>query len=681
MCAEEIGVTELPHNLLLRDLAVVMIVAGVVTLIFHRLRQPVVLGYILAGVIVGPHTPPFPLIVDEHSIETLAELGVVFLMFSLGMDFSLRMLKKVGLTAFLGAAVEIVGMIWIGFALGQLLGWSRMDSLFLGAILSISSTTITVKVLTEMGLLKERFAQLSLGILIVEDILAIALIALLSGVATTGELALAEVLWTVARMLAFLILLVVVGLLIVPRLLRYVAEYRSSEMLLITVLGLCFGVSLLTVQLGYSVALGAFIIGTIVGEAREIGRARILTEPVRDMFSAVFFVSIGMLIDPKLIAQNAGTVALVILAVVVGKIVTRTLAVLAAGHSPRTSLRVAMTLAQIGEFSFIIAALGVSLGVTSGFIYPLAVSVSVVTTLLTPYLVRSADAVVEQFDRLAPGWLVESLELYSHWVRRARASRQDSQGVRLAKRWTWQILLNVLLVSGVFLAAAALAPRAERWWPDAPQPLGGAKGLVWLVTAVVALPGLIAAVRKLQALAMLLSEMSIGVGVTTPAIRKIVYHTVFLAGALGIGLWVLALSSTLLPRGPALVSLLLMVSMMTILLWRYFIQIHARAQIALQETLSALPAASEPETATALPSLRGAQLEAMTIPAGGTAAGKLIRELELRTKTGATIVGIERADAQIINPSPDEELRAGDRVLLLGTREHLAAARALLTGA
>ena len=243
----------------LSDLAIVMIVAGLVTVLFHRLKQPVVLGYIIAGVIIGPHTPPFPLIRDEETIRTLSELGVIFLMFSLGLEFSLRKLKEVGATAFIAAITAILVMLCAGYSLGQGFGWSTMDSIFLGAILSISSTTIIIKVLDELGLKKERFAELIFGILIVEDILAIVMIALLSGFATTGSFTASAVGWTVLKLGSFLGILLVAGLIIVPRLLNYVARFKSNEMLLIAVLGLCFGVSLLAVKLEYSVALGGVL--------------------------------------------------------------------------------------------------------------------------------------------------------------------------------------------------------------------------------------------------------------------------------------------------------------------------------------------------------------------------------------------------------------------------------------
>src|SRR5882724_3910911 len=396
----------------LQDLAVVMIVAGLVTVVFHRFKQPVVLGYIIAGVIIGPHTPPFPLIHAEETINTLAELGVILLMFSLGLEFSFRRLRQVGGTAFIAAFLEILLMVWVGYEIGRLFGWSIMDSIFLGAMLSISSTTIIVKALAELGKAKERFAQLIFGILIIEDILAIAMIALLSGIAMTGGLRVAEVGISVGKLGFFLVSALVAGLIFVPRLIGYVARFKSNEMLLITVLGLCFGFSLLAVKLGYSVALGAFLIGAVIAEAREIHRIEALIEPVRDMFSAIFFVTIGLLIDPKMLAAYWLPVLVITLAVVVGKVVACSLGAFVGGNDTRTSLRVGMGLAQIGEFSFIIAALGLSLKVTSDFLYPIAVAVSIFTTLLTPYLIRSADGLVGWFDQAAPQSLVHLLGLY-----------------------------------------------------------------------------------------------------------------------------------------------------------------------------------------------------------------------------------------------------------------------------
>ncbi|MEO7424931.1 MAG: cation:proton antiporter, partial [Fibrobacteria bacterium] len=353
------------HSLsFLQDLAIVMIVAGLVTILCHRFKQPVVLGYILAGVIIGPHTPPFPLIKDDGTIQTLSELGVIFLMFSLGLEFSLRKLRQVGATALIAATLEITVMMAVGYGIGRLFHWSSMDSLFLGAIISISSTTIIMKALEELGLRGEKFAGMVFGILIVEDILGIVLIALLSGIAKTGTLQSWDAVLTIGQLAVFLVVSLVLGLILVPRIIAFVARFRSQEMLLVTVLGLCFGFCLLTVNLGFSLALGAFLIGAILAEAKEIGKIEDLMIPIRDMFSAVFFVSVGLLIDPRLLFTYAGPIAVITLAVVVGQVFTIFAGTYLAGHDLRTSTRVGMSLSQIGVFSFIIAALGVSLKVT-----------------------------------------------------------------------------------------------------------------------------------------------------------------------------------------------------------------------------------------------------------------------------------------------------------------------------
>ena len=668
----------------LQDLAVVMIVAGLVTIICHRLKQPVVLGYIIAGVIIGPHTPPFPFIKDEESIQTLAELGVVFLMFSLGLEFSLRKLRKVGFAALIAAALEILLMVWVGFEIGRAFGWKAMDCIFLGAMLSISSTTIIVKALGELGRTKEKFAELIFGILIVEDILAIVMIALLSGIAMTGSLAVGEVFNTTARLAIFLAVSLVLGLLAVPRLLGYVAGFKSNEMLLITVLGLCFGVSLLAVKLNYSVALGAFVIGAVIAEAREIHRIEILTEPIRDMFSAVFFVAIGLQIDPKLLVQHGLPVAVISLAVVLGKVVTCAFGAFVAGNDTRTSLRVGMGLAQIGEFSFIIASLGLTLHVTSEFLYPIAVTVSAITTLFTPYLIKSSDGLVNSFDRAAPARFVNYLALYTRWVGQWREGKHSSMTSRLARRWTWQMALNLMLVAGIFAAAAFVGEKQPSWLSVMPGGLEQVNAALWFCAMLLSLPLLVATYRKVQALGLLLGEMAAERFRNEPraaGIQAIIANTVALAGAIGMGLLLLVLSAALLPSWRILIVLLLIVAAVTVLLWRSLIRIYSKAQVALEETLAQPPLPRHPELPSSLAGvLKEAQISTVTIAAGSPANGKLIRELALRTRTGASIVAIERAGANIVNPGPDEELQVGDQVVLLGSPQHLDAARRHLLG-
>jgi CPA2 family monovalent cation:H+ antiporter-2 len=666
----------------LQDLAVVMIVAGLVTVIFHRFKQPVVLGYILAGAIIGPHTPPFPLIKDEETIKTLAGLGVILLMFSLGLEFSLRKLKRVGGTALIAASLEIVLMLGVGYHIGRWFGWSTMDCLFLGAMISISSTTIIVKALADLGKSKQKFAELIFGILIVQDMLAIVMIALLSGIAMTGSLSLADVGATVGKLGIFLTSALVIGLIAVPRLLRNVARFKSNEMLLITVLALCFGSSLLAVKLGYSVALGAFIIGAVIAEAREIGRVTILSEPIRDMFSAIFFVSIGLLIDPKMIVAHWLPIVVITLAVVVGQIFCGALGTFVSGHDSRTAMRVGMGLAQIGEFSFIIASLGVTLKVTSNFLYPVAVAVSVITTLCTPYLIKNTDRVVNWFERVAPRGLRAYLEVYTRWIGQFGAQKEISMATTLTRRWLWQVALNVALVGAVFIAAAFVDQQSPEWAKNLGLGGGRLRPALWFAAMALSLPSFIATFRKLQALGMLTAETKVtpaAAGERISAIRSLVVQMIPFTGMILFGIYVLVLSSALMPSWETLLILLVLLGIVTALFWRSFIKIYARAQFALQETLTQQPPSDEEKSSRSLPPLlRDADLQTVVIQPTSPAAGKLIRELQLRTATGGSIVAIERAGASIINPGPDEELQAADKVLLLGTRIQLDQAKAVL---
>ena len=667
----------------LHDLAVVLLVAAVVTILFHRFKQPVVLGYILAGVIIGPHTPPFPLIHSEATVNTLAELGVILLMFALGLEFSLRKLRQVGVPALIAALLEILLMIWLGYQIGRGFGWSTMDSLFLGAILSISSTTIIIKALNELGKSKEPFAQLIFGILILEDILGIAMIALLSGIAMTGALSVAEVGLTLGKLAVFLVVVLVVGLITVPRLLGYVAKFKSNEMLLITVLGLCFGVSLLAAKLGYSVALGAFVIGAVIAEAREIHRIETLIEPVRDMFSAIFFVAIGLLIDPKVLLEYWLPILVITLVIVVGKVLTCSFGAFVGGNDTRTSLLVGMGLAQIGEFSFIIASLGMTLKVTSGFLYPIAVAVSAITTLLTPYLIKSADGLVNEFDRHAPRSLVNGLELYTRWVGQLGSQRPANLANKFLRRWFAQIALNVALITAAFLAGGFVGQRPPAWLKHLGWSEQILKATLWLAAMVLSLPMFIAVSRKLQAVGLLIAETKVtkvAAGERAGAIQAVVAPVIPMAGSVMLGLYVLVLSSALLPPLNVLIVLLFLVGFIAWLLRRSFIKVYSKAQNALEETF-AQPRAVHPQPATGAlpPLLREANLETVHLPANSTAVGKLIRELGLRSRTGASIVGIERNGDSLINPGPDEELQPGDQILLLGTAAKLAAARAELT--
>ncbi|MGA9702811.1 cation:proton antiporter [Pseudomonas sp.] len=572
----------------IQDLAVIMLVAGVVTILFHRLKQPVVLGYIVAGFIIGPHTPPFGLIHDEDTIKTLAELGVIFLMFCLGLEFSLRKLFKVGATAFIAAFLEIILMIWIGYEIGRWFDWNTMDSLFLGAILAISSTTIIVKALNDLKMKNQRFAQLIFGVLIVEDILGIGIIALLSSIAVSGTVSSGEVFSTVGKLSLFMIVALVIGILLVPRLLAYVAKFESNEMLLITVLGLCFGFCLLVVKLEYSMVLGAFLIGAIMAESRQLVKIERLIEPVRDMFSAIFFVAIGLMIDPQILLQYAWPIAVITVAVVLGKMLSCGLGAFIAGNDGRTSLRVGMGLSQIGEFSFIIAALGMTLQVTSDFLYPVAVAVSAITTLLTPYLIRGADPLSLKIAAVMPKRMSRVFGMYGEWLRSIQPQGEGAMLASMIRKIILQVGVNLALVVAIFFAGSYFAARIggylEGWISDP----SWQKALIWGGALLLSLPFLIAAYRKLKALSMLLAEMSVKpemAGRHTQRVRRVIAELIPILSLLVIFLLLAALSASILPTNKLLVLIAVVTAAVAAVLWRWFIRVHTRMQVALLETL------------------------------------------------------------------------------------------------
>ena len=572
----------------IQDLAVIMLVAGVVTILCHRLRQPVVLGYIVAGFIIGPHTPPFGLIHDEDTIKTLAELGVIFLMFCLGLEFSLRKLFSVGATALLAALMEIMLMVWLGWEVGQWFGWTKMDSIFLGTILAMSSTTIIVKALDELKMKHERFAQQIFGVLIVEDILGIGIIALLSGIAVSGSVEAGEVASTVGKLSLFMIVALVIGILLVPRILAYVARFQSNEVMLITVLGLCFGFCLLVVKLQYSMVLGAFLIGAIMAESRQLAQIEHIIEPIRDMFSAIFFVAIGLMIDPLILLDHPLPILVITVVVILGKMVSCSLGAFLAGNDGRTSLRVGMGLSQIGEFSFIIAALGMTLGVTSEFLYPIVVAVSAITTLSTPYQIRAADPLSRYLASLMPVRVARVFGLYGDWLRSIHPQGQNVLLMSMIRRILLQVGVNVALVVAIFLGASYFAATLAvylRPWVAEPDVQ---KALVWGGALLLSLPFLVAAYRKLKALAMLLAELGVRpekAGRHTVRVRKIIAELIPLLSLAVILLMLAALSTSILPTGEALLVIALVAVTALILFWRWLIRLHSRMQIALLETL------------------------------------------------------------------------------------------------
>ena len=570
-----------------RDLAVVMLVAGATTILFQRLRQPVLLGYILAGVLIGPHTPGV-LVDDPQAIDDISNLGVVLLMFTLGLEFSVRKLREVGIGVLAVAVGEVSLMLWIGIGIGGLFGWKGMDALFLGAIISLSSTMVATRTLAESGQRHESFARLVVGLLVAEDMLAIIMLTLLTAVAIGGSVQAEAAFTLIGHLGLFVVVGMILGLLLLPRLVDYVAGFGRDETLLVSVLGICFGASLLAAWMGFSVALGAFLAGTVVAESRSVARVTHLVEPLRDMFAALFFVAIGLKIDPLMLWQYGLPALVIALTVIVGKTLACSLGIFVVGHDPRTSLRAGLGMAQIGEFSFVIATLGLSLGVISAFIYPIAVAVSVLCMATSPYLGRSADGLANALRRVMPRSLRLLATSYSGWLENLKPVNENATIAAIFRRLLWHIAVNILLVVTLFMIGAYINARSWSWFSMLGVGRDLRHTLIWAGALFLSLPMLIAVYRKAEALGMLLAEIGIReriAGSYTIAIRSVLARLIPLATLLVLALLVSALGSAILPPRGVVLSLLLLLLVLAIVLWRGLVKMHARLQAALKETL------------------------------------------------------------------------------------------------
>ena len=575
----------------IRDLALVMLVAGATTIVFQRLRQPVLSGYILAGVLIGPHAPGM-LVADPRAIDDISNLGVVLLMFTLGLEFSLRKLREVGVGALLVAVAEVGLMLWIGMGIGGWLGWKGMDALFLGAIIALSSTMVATRTLAENGQWEQPFARLVVGLLVAEDMLAIVMLTLLTAVAIGGSVPAQTALTLIGHLGLFVVVGMILGLLLVPRLVDYVAAFGRDETLLVSVLGICFGASLLAAWMDFSVALGAFLAGAVVAESRSVTRVLKLVEPLRDMFAALFFVAIGLKIDPAMLLHYALPALLIAAVVIVGKTLTCSVGLFIVGHDARTALRSGLGMAQIGEFSFVIATLGLSLGAISEAIYPIAVAVSVLCMAASPYLSRSADGLANGLRRVAPISLRLLATSYSGWLENLKPVNESATLAALLRRLLWHIAINVLLVITLFVIGAYVNARGWGWFSTLGIGRDLRHTLIWAGAMFLSLPMLIAVYRKSEALGMLLAELGISerlAGSYTRGIRNVLARAIPLATLLALALLVSALGSAILPPLGIALSLALLGVALAVVLWRALVQMHARLQAALKETLESKP--------------------------------------------------------------------------------------------
>jgi CPA2 family monovalent cation:H+ antiporter-2 len=681
---------------LLTDLALILCVAAVTTMVFQRLRQPVVLGYLLAGVVVGPHLP-VPLFVDEPLTHTMSELGVVLLMFSLGLEFSLRKLIKVAPTAGIVAVIQCSLMIWLGYLVARLFGWTVYEALFAGSALAISSTTIIVKAFGEQKI-KGRLTEIVFGILIVEDLIAILLLTILTAVATGAGLSASGIALSVGKLAAFLAELLIGGMLIVPRLMRAVVRLRSNETTVVAAVGLSFAAALLARWMNYSVALGAFLAGALVAES---GAAKIIEhriEAVRDVFAAVFFVSVGMLIDPRLVWQNLPAVLVMTLVVVVGKLIGVSVGTFIAGYGVRTSVQAALSLGQIGEFSFIIAGVGLSLGVIRPFLYPVAVAVSALTTLLTPFLIRASGRVATFVDGRLPHRLQTYASLYGAWVNGLRATPEHRTAWMRIRRLVLLLIVDVTVLAAIVITISLARHRLLRLASEVAHFAPAIARLLLVgATVVLILPFILGAIRIARALGLALATEALPAPPggardldLAAAPRRALLVTLQIAILLVAGAPIVALTQPFMPGVPVMAILLASVALLVIPLWRSATNLEGHVRAGAQVILEALAAQSATTAAAApappsahapstmLPGLGNAT--AVAIAAGSPAVGRTLKQINLRGLTGATVIAIDRDAADVIYPTGEEELRAGDALIVTGTTEAVQAAQDLVAG-
>lgn len=445
---------------LIKDLALILGAAGIITIFFKKLKQPVVLGYIIAGLLVGPNFKLFPTIGDVEGIKIWAEIGVVFLLFALGLEFSFKKLVKVGGSAAITGITELSFMMLLGYIMAQILGWSTMDSMFLGGIIAISSTTIIFRAFDELGLKTKQFSSLVIGVLIIEDLVAILLMVLLSTVAVSQQFEGTQMFLSIGKLFFFLCLWFVMGIFLLPTFFKKVSRFLNSETLLVLSLALCLGMVVLADQVGFSAALGAFIMGSILAETTQAHKIEHLITSVKDLFGAIFFVSVGMLINPQILVDYAIPVLILTLSVILGKTIFVASGALLAGRPLKQAVQAGTSMSQIGEFSFIIATLGVSLNVTSSYLYPIAVGVSVITTFTTPYMIKLAEPLYQFLVKVLPEKWIRGLEKYSS---SSQIIESESNWKRLLNFYIQIIILNgVIMIALSLLVAYFLEPFLQK---------------------------------------------------------------------------------------------------------------------------------------------------------------------------------------------------------------------------
>lgn len=668
----------MPEELhLVTDLAVILIAAGIFTLLFKALKQPLILGYIIAGFLVGPHLGLFPELTSTEAVGQWSEIGIIFLLFSLGLEFSIKKLLGVGSTALIMAVTICAGMFVTGLVTGNAIGWSMMESIFLGGMLSMSSTTIILKAFTDMGLKDKPYAPMVFGCLVIEDMIAVLLMVLLSTLAVSSQSAGREMVFGICKLTFFLVLCFLVGIYVLPTLLKKAEKYLSDEILLLVSIGLCFGMVTLAGVAGFSSALGAFVMGSLLAETTMSERIIKLTGGIKDLFGAIFFVSVGMMIDPAVIGQYWGIIVVITLIAMLGLFLFSTTGALLAGQGLDNSVHAGVTMSQIGEFSFIIASLGVSLGVLRGYIYPVIITVSVVTTFLTPYMIKAGDPVSKWLYRILP----------PDFIARIDPKTEEPGGNSIAEKSEWRHLLKSLIIRmalyGVLMLAVLIAsgklldPLLARLLPDLSDTLRNA--LCCAITTAALIPFIAGFLYNTPDTRESVRKLLVAKGANRwPILSLFIIRTLIAI--------IFVLSAILSHFKLSFWAILLIVAVgyLIVLFGRNAIHGNALLENRFMQNFNEkdrIRAESQPIRTSVSSSLSGydIHLEKITVEQNSPYAGKHLRDLPFRHSSGANIVKIQRGPRSILIPGGDEPVYPMDELLAVGSSEQIKAFRELMT--
>lgn len=674
----------------LRDLALVLCVAAITSVVFQRLRLPAAPGYIVAGLLIGPHVP-FPLVANLETVQTLAELGVVLLMFSIGLEFSLRRLARIGPRVGLVVLLEVGLLLAAGSLVGRLFGLGPEASVLAGGIVAISSTMIVASVFADARV-EGPLRELVLSITVVEDVAAILLIAAATALASGGSLTAGDLVRAGGRLLAFLAGALALGLLVVPSAMRAVARLRRPETTLVASVGLCFAAALLARQAGYSVALGAFLAGSLVYESGAGRLVEQLVRPLRDMFAAIFFVAVGMLLDPKVAAENWSLIAALVAVLVCGKILGVSVGSFLTGHGTRLSIRASMSLAQTGEFAFIIVGVGAAFGGRARALPHVAAAVSVITAFASPWLVRASEPLALYVDRRLPRPLQTFATLYGSWIELLQVTPDQKTPWAPVRRAASFVLGDAVLLAGIIIGASINFPRLL----DALQEHAGTSDVPaqWIVIAVAAgcaAPFAIGMVRSSRRLGDALADVALpsrGSGKMDPADapRRAFIVALQIAIVMMVGVPLVAVTQPFLPQFQGALIVLAALATLGLLFWRTATNLQGHMRAGAEIVAEALgPKHRGTEAATLeqvqhlLPGL--GTLVPVRVAHGSVADGITLAQLNLRGRTGATAVALSRGGEATVLPTAETLLREGDLLALSGSHEAIAEARQLLTGA